>query len=86
MFGARLGVYPKDATDSPWPTYLQHYRRSTVDHQIPANPNCSPPHSAAVIGMFAAIFLYWVTAKNNQLRGSLLHVFMRAVGFAEMSD
>jgi hypothetical protein len=41
---------------------------------------------AALIGMFAAIFLYWVTAKNNQLRGSLLHVFMRAVGFAEMSD
>src|SRR5262249_53346693 len=45
MFSARLGVYPKDATDSPWPTYLQHFRRSTVDHQKPANPNCSPPHS-----------------------------------------
>ena len=30
---------------SPRPTYLQHFRRTTVDHQIPANPNCSPPHS-----------------------------------------
>ena len=45
MFGARLRVYPKDAADSPWPTYLQHFRRSTVDRQIPANPNCSPPHN-----------------------------------------
>jgi hypothetical protein len=38
----------RDAMAMAAAPYLQHFRRSTVDHQIPANPNCSPPHTGPI--------------------------------------